>query len=87
MLTKSNDLLRKINNTCNYMPLLVEKSEVGKWFDSSSKEDLNLLKSPQLSCHSISKEFFDNNIIYNSVLEPKRYKALASNPAQDFSSN
>lgn len=63
------------------MPVLLSKRLHDNWLNAALKEDdindlLKILPDFQLIAHPISKEFFNNNISYRSILEPVDYDAV-----------
>ncbi|WP_179351982.1 SOS response-associated peptidase family protein [Winogradskyella vidalii] len=76
--TKQNEL-KHIHNLGEDFPIALSSEDFEDWFNL----DINLpncgienLKPVELNAHTISKEFYKNDIIYDAVLEPANYYSL-----------
>ncbi|WP_179346165.1 SOS response-associated peptidase family protein [Winogradskyella ursingii] len=77
--SKSNNQLTDIHNLGKNFPLTFSRDNYNEWFDV----DINALinhpdywETMNFEAHTISKEFYKNDIIYDSILEPAKYKGL-----------
>ncbi|WP_340201845.1 SOS response-associated peptidase [Ascidiimonas sp. W6] len=74
----ANNQIKKIQHLSDSMPVYIPKNLSKEWL-SPSKTDMNIKKwidyLPPLTfkAHPIAKEFFKNNISYDSMLEPVFY--------------
>ncbi|MHA7056986.1 SOS response-associated peptidase [Aquimarina sp. M1] len=83
IVTSSNNFMSKINNLSTTMPLIVENHHREKWLEPSTptkdiKEIMEFTKDIDLCAHTVSKEFYKNNILFENVLECVSYKGLPS---------
>lgn len=78
LLTKANTFISKINNVNNCMPLIVDKNKINAWMDSSFSElnENSAFSKTELYAHTVGKEFFNNDILFDSVLDHVNYKEL-----------
>ena len=71
----------KYNNLSNTMPIVVGSDNYNAWLGEDYvhllKDNLSEFDRLDFHAHSIAKEFYKNDIIYNSLLEPTDYKALS----------
>ena len=79
VLTKSDEFFQNIHNTGELMPLIVDNDHLDQWLNTPLQEidDLkNNFNKNKLYAHTISKQFYENDILFDSVLEPKVYDNL-----------
>ena len=80
ILCEANKFIKNIHNINNEMPLVIDKKMRNEWLDTNSNIDLDYFIKQNcalnLRAHTIAKEFYKNDIIYNSVLEPVQYNNL-----------
>ncbi|GAA4271971.1 SOS response-associated peptidase family protein [Aquimarina gracilis] len=81
LLTKASGIINKIQNLNTNMPILIPKKSYQTWLDPESKTDkinniINDSEIPKFYAHPIAKEFFKNNISYDSMLAPVYYKNI-----------
>lgn len=81
VMSKANGIVEKIQNLNSTMPLFVSGDYLNTWLNSdASKVDIdNILNSScelELKSHPIAKEFFKNDIEYDSMLEPVFYEDI-----------
>ncbi|HUH48187.1 MAG TPA: SOS response-associated peptidase family protein, partial [Arenibacter sp.] len=79
--THSDYRLNDIQNLDLTIPILLPKNLHDKWLSEDLKEDgiqdlLHAVPNFRLIAHPISKEFFNNNISYSSMLAPVFYDAV-----------
>lgn len=79
--THSDDRLNDVQNMDPSIPILLPKKLHSKWLSEDLKEDeirelLHIVPNFRLIAHPISKEFFNNNISFNSMLAPVFYDAV-----------
>lgn len=81
LLASMSPSVSKYNNLSNTMPLIINSHNYMDWLGDDYPEVLrnNLSDFDRLEfkAHAIAKEFYKNDIIYNSLLEPIDYKALS----------
>lgn len=78
---KANRFIRRIQNIGSQMPLILESEMWDRWLDPGLDKAgvKKLLKQPSgnnLKAHLIAKDFFNQNITFDSMLEPAAYKNL-----------
>lgn len=77
---EADNFTRKIQNIGIQMPLIVSKNHRDGWLNGQSHTLLDELGKLQhegeLTAHTIAKEFFDNGIVFDSMLEPMSYNGL-----------
>ena len=83
VMTKATGVVDSIQNLNDDMPLFVSGDCYNTWLDSNAnKADVdNILFNPchlELKSHPIAKEFFKNDIEYDTMLEPVFYKDIPS---------
>tara|TARA_R100000544_G_C2224861_1_gene59979 strand:- start:436 stop:1173 length:738 start_codon:yes stop_codon:yes gene_type:complete len=75
--TKANAFIQNINNINGYMPLIIDHSKLSDWLESGLEENTQQqYHTEKLFAHTISKQFYDNDILFDSVLEPIPYKDI-----------
>ena len=87
VLTDVSGKLASIENIDSKIPVVLSKKYRDMWLEKNcSKEDLYSITEDvdqiPLEAHPIAKEFFKNNIVYDSFLEPVQYKNLPNNKKQ-----
>ena len=69
--------LEMVHNLGNEFPIALDGNNYKDWFNldlsKNCIEDLNKL---ELKAHPVSKEFFKNDISFDSILEPAQYSKL-----------
>ena len=78
-----DDVASKVHNMGQAMPMIIHEEQHGAWLqrDTDFEELKNIFDTPhnyQVLCHPIAREFFKNNVIYDSFLEPTYYKNIPS---------
>jgi len=78
---KANGFISRIQNLGSQMPLILDDERRDYWLDQNLDEENigKILKTPSennLKAHLIAKEFFNQNITFESMLEPANYKDL-----------
>lgn len=78
---KANQFVRRIQNLGTQMPLILDGAERDKWLSQKlDKADaMKIFRKPSvnhLEAHLIAKEFFNQNITFDSMLEPVDYQDL-----------
>ena len=84
VLVESNDYISNVHNISRTMPLIMDENSYDMWLDDDEYE--LILNKPELGIrdltfesHTIAKEFYKNNIVYDSILEPAIYRRLVTN--------
>jgi len=80
LLEKSNFEISKLQNISDSMPIVLNDEHKDIWLGEHF-EDITLgkndsFKDLDFSSHPIAKEFYKNNILYNSILDPVIYKEI-----------
>ncbi|MBS9464296.1 SOS response-associated peptidase family protein [Flagellimonas sp. 389] len=80
--TKMDDYLASFHNLDKVQPLIIPESIAREWLDSSTtlKTIENIIKNPprlELKANPIAGEFFKNNILYDTILQPVHYDDLS----------
>ncbi|MEM6517675.1 MAG: SOS response-associated peptidase family protein [Bacteroidota bacterium] len=80
LLKKSNAYMSKLHNLSKNMPIIIGLENRSNWLNDgyheiihNNNDDFEVL---QMGSHSIAKEFYKNNIIYDTILEPVQYENL-----------
>ncbi|TPN84458.1 SOS response-associated peptidase [Aquimarina algicola] len=82
LITKeSNGIIKKIQNLNTDMPVVISKRFYNTWLNNNvDKLELdNIIETSStenLIAHPIAKEFFKNDILYESMLDPVLYKNI-----------
>lgn len=81
VVTETNDYIKKFQNVVDCMPIVVDKEMAAAWLDSTNTleklyADFELDMDLQFQAKPIEKEFFKQNISYNSMLAPHDYPDL-----------
>jgi len=81
LIGKANTYIQRFQNVVDSMPIVVPKSSSGFWLneDMSFEDIKTFLAKPRksrLRANPIAKEFFNQNISYDSMLEPYDYEDL-----------
>ncbi|WP_378175523.1 SOS response-associated peptidase [Aquimarina sp. SS2-1] len=81
IMTKATGVIETIQNLDNTMPVIVHKTFLKTWLNpSTTKEDLDYIlgssKLSNLKAYPIAKEFFKNDISYDSMLSPVYYNGI-----------
>lgn len=79
LLDQASEFLRQVHSIGCTMPLTVPKNSIGLWFDPTTngaamQEKLKQQRPIELKAHPIAKEFYKNNIIYDTFLDSVAYK-------------
>ncbi|MHA7056936.1 SOS response-associated peptidase family protein [Aquimarina sp. M1] len=83
LMTKSKGLIENVQNLNKSMPLVIPKKYQNTWLDvHADKKELDYIlenwEMPDLCAHPIAKEFFKNDISYDSMLTPVYYEGIPS---------
>lgn len=75
---KADKLVSRVHNLGQEMPLIVHQDLHSSWLDQRSdsieiKTIINTAHEYQIKSHPIAKQFYKNNIAYNSMLDPVYY--------------
>ena len=75
---RTNGFIRQFQNVVDCMPLLISSKQKKEWLneETSSKQLKEILNSPIddiFHAHPIAKDFFNNDISYDSMLLPYEY--------------
>jgi len=81
ILSNTDNFVGRIENTSNYMPLIIPELFYDEWLDLSTpidrvKQILGKQVRGKLKAHTIEKEFYKNDILYDSMLQPVSYKNI-----------
>ncbi|KAA1242708.1 SOS response-associated peptidase [Aquimarina sp. RZ0] len=81
LMTKTTGIVNKIQNLNTTMPIFVPNNLSDIWLNSKTDMDeidyiLNLPNALKLKAHPIAKEFFKNDISYESMLKPVYYEGI-----------
>ena len=81
LVKKTNDSLKEIPNLLNYKPVIFDVRDRKHWlnnrFEYENLKDLvNSHQTVQFRSHPISKEFYDNDIMYKQLLKSKSFTEL-----------
>ncbi|MBP2830737.1 SOS response-associated peptidase family protein [Aquimarina sp. U1-2] len=81
IMTQASGVVSEIQNLNANMPVFIDESSYKKWLDNDTRiSDLNTILDCEehlnLKAHPIAKEFFRNDISYESMLDPVYYKGI-----------
>ncbi len=80
LLKKSNSQMRRIQNISNHMPILLNQEGMSQWLNEGYHDilhnDYDNFGALKIKSHPIAREFFKNDIFYDSILEPVTYEKL-----------
>ncbi len=81
LMTKTTGIVDKIQNLSTTMPIFIPDDLRNSWLNSKTDMNeinhiLNLPNTLELKAHPIAKEFFKNDITYESMLEPVYYEGI-----------
>jgi putative SOS response-associated peptidase YedK len=76
--TKANKFIKSYHNIDNQMPLIIPESVMDTWLSNETDSDdiQNIISNPPepvLRSNPIANDFFNKNIVYNSILQPVHY--------------
>lgn len=79
--TKANKFISSFHNVDNQMPMIITDGLHETWLsESTDKRDIeNIIQNPpnpRLRANPIANDFFKNNIIYDSILQPVHYDGI-----------
>jgi len=80
---KADDVISKVHNVGQTMPMILSNELQSAWLQegiemNDIKEILNTPHDYQIKSYPIAREFYKNNISYDSMLEPVYYDAVPS---------
>ncbi|MFD2565120.1 SOS response-associated peptidase [Aquimarina rubra] len=81
LMTRATGIVETIQNLNTSMPIIISKNSLNTWLnEETSTEELNHIldnsNTSELCAHPIAKEFFKNEISYDSMLSPVFYKGI-----------
>ncbi len=81
LMTKAAGIVDEIQNLSTTMPIFIPDDLRNCWLDSKAdmgeiNHIINLPNALELKAHPIAKEFFKNDITYESMLEPVYYEGI-----------
>lgn len=79
LLEKNNYYVSKIHNISDSMPIILDNTHKDIWLSddySTIIGDNKSFDTLEFSSHTVAKEFYKNNILFDTVLEPVIYKDL-----------
>ncbi|WP_062055374.1 SOS response-associated peptidase [Aquimarina longa] len=81
LMTEATGIVSRIQNLNTMMPVFIPESSSDTWLDPKADMDeinhiLNLPSILKLNAHPIAKDFFKNDILYDSMLEPVYYNNI-----------
>lgn len=81
IIVSPDPLIEKIQTVDHGMPLVIGESFRHQWLDPGTSKDelINYIRDPagyELQAHPIAKEFYKNEIVYDTMLEPVHYRGL-----------
>ena len=81
LLASISPQVEKYNNQSNTMPIVLNSDNYKIWLGEDYadvlKNNLSDFERLDFNAHPIAKEFYKNDIIFNSLLEPTEYKSLS----------
>lgn len=77
----ADDIIRRVHNVGQTMPMILNGTLHSAWLQegvemAEIKEILNTPHEYQIKSHPIAREFYKNNISYDSMLEPVHYGTI-----------
>jgi len=83
LLRPSNNFMSNLHNLSNYMPVTLDLENIGQWLNDGwstiAYNEVDDFDALNMKSHTIAKEFYKNNIVYETILEPVTYKNLSFN--------
>ena len=79
VLTSASPFIKKINNLSKMMPVVIDDKQINNWLDTPlefSENTDHVFNMNQLYAHTIEKQFYENNVLFDSVLKPKIYEDI-----------
>lgn len=81
LIKKTDDSLREVPNLLNYKPVIFDKRDGHHWLNNKFKyenlKDLVLShQTLQYYSHPISKEFYDNDMLYKEILKSNSFNGI-----------
>ncbi|MDC6351152.1 SOS response-associated peptidase family protein [Zeaxanthinibacter sp. PT1] len=81
IIVQPDELVSQIQTVDRGMPLIIGEEMRKTWLDpkAPSENIVEMIRDPggyRLNAHPIAKEFYKNNISYNSMLDPVLYKGI-----------
>lgn len=81
--TKAERFISRFHNIDKVQPLIIPESVASTWLDKNTTMDIiegiiNRPPRPKLKTNPIASEFFKNNILYDSILQPVHYDDIPS---------
>ncbi|OEK07331.1 hypothetical protein A8C32_18005 [Flavivirga aquatica] len=81
IVSKANPFIKKINNSDNLMPVVLDENNQDLWLDVHTKNDIiteiiNTESRLDFKAYPIAKEFHKLRVNFNSVLEPVNYNSI-----------
>src|SRR5690606_6391378 len=81
IISTADSFTERIENTCNYRPLVIPDRYYEEWLNLSTpieriKQILEERRGGKFKAHTIEKEFYKNDILYESMLQPVSYKNI-----------
>jgi len=83
LLKDTNKYMSKLHNVSKRMPIPLSVENMHSWlgedFRAIAQNNVDNFSDLDIKSHSIAKEFYKNNIVYDSILEPVHYENLSIN--------
>lgn len=81
IISKANAFIKKIHNSDNLMPVVLDQNNQDLWLDNHTKDDvidevINTESQLVFKAYPIAKEFHKLGVNFNSVLEPVNYNSI-----------
>jgi putative SOS response-associated peptidase YedK len=78
---EADEVIGQVHNVDSTMPVILSKEKHSLWLSEETEMEnimniLNTAHDHNLKSHPIAREFYTNNISYNSMLEPVFYEAI-----------
>jgi len=83
LLRRANPHMTRLHNVSNRMPLVLGSENMHQWLNNGYStiacDEVDDFNNLNMKSHTIAKEFYKNNIVFDSILNPVEYKNLSFN--------
>jgi len=83
LLRRANAHMSRLHNISNRMPIVLCSENMQHWLNNGYStivyDEVDDFDNLNMKSHTIAKEFYKNNIVFDSILNPVEYKNLTFN--------
>ena len=82
LLTSEDGFLSKFQNLTNLMPIIINKNDQDQWLSTDTEKTklatlLNNKYSISLKAHPIARDFYEQDIVFRTILDPVNYEGIS----------